>query len=91
MSSLIRGTNWSIAKDFSGKPKHSQGGVDISISDGGVYFRRGGKDIKAANGLVVPSGGTPPPQTNAYSDDIGKVLKVFVNTAVAKKYNTFDE
>ena len=30
------GTGWKIVKDFQGQPKHSQGGVDITISDSGV-------------------------------------------------------
>jgi hypothetical protein len=47
------GTNWKIVKDFKGQPKHSQGGVDISIGSDGVKMRRGGKEIKAAHGLVI--------------------------------------
>jgi len=36
-----------------GQPKHNQGGVDISISKKGVSLSRGGKDIKAAHGLLI--------------------------------------
>ena len=54
LTNTVTGTNWKIVKDFKGQPKHSQGGVDITISDKGVTMRRGGKDIKAAHGLVVP-------------------------------------
>lgn len=38
-----------------GKPKHSQGGVDIEISNKGVKMRRGDNDIKAKHGLVIPN------------------------------------
>jgi hypothetical protein len=40
-----------------GQPKHSQGGVDITISEKGVSLRRGGKDIKAAHGLLIAANG----------------------------------
>lgn len=53
LTNTTSGTNWRIVKDFKGKPKHSQGGVDITISNKGVNIRRGGKDIKAEFGLVI--------------------------------------
>lgn len=53
LTNTTTGTNWRIVKDFKGKPKHSQGGVDITISNKGVNIRRGGKDIKAEFGLVI--------------------------------------
>jgi len=53
LTNSVKGTNWKMVKDFKGHPKHSQGGVDISISNSGVSMRRGGKDIKAAHGLLV--------------------------------------
>ena len=55
LTNTTKGTDWKIVKDFKGKPKHNQGGVDISISDKGVSMRRGRKDIKAAYGLVIPN------------------------------------
>ena len=55
LTNAVKGTNWKIVKDFKGQPKHSQGGVDITISDKGVSMRRGGKDIKAAYGLLIPN------------------------------------
>lgn len=55
LTNTTKGTGWKIVKDFKGQPKHSQGGVDISISDKGVSMRRGGKDIKAAHGLIIPN------------------------------------
>lgn len=55
LTNTTKGTGWKIVKDFKGQPKHSQGGVDISISDKGVSMRRGGKDIKAAHGLLIPN------------------------------------
>ncbi len=55
LTDAITGTRWTMVKDFKGQPKHSQGGVDITISDKGVSMRRGGKDIKAEFGLVIPN------------------------------------
>jgi len=53
LTNTTKGTGWKIVKDFKGKPKHSNGGVDITISDKGVTMRRGGKDIKAKYGLLI--------------------------------------
>ena len=53
LTNTVKGTDWKIVKDFKGKPKHSNGGVDITISDKGVSIRRGGKDIKAQYGLLI--------------------------------------
>ena len=55
LTNTVKGTDWKIVKDFKGKPKHSNGGVDITISDKGVSMRRGGKDIKAQYGLLIPA------------------------------------
>ena len=55
LTNTIKGTGWKIVKDFKGQPKHSQGGVDITISNKGVNMRRGGKDIKAKYGLLIPN------------------------------------
>jgi hypothetical protein len=53
MTNTVKGTNWQLVKDFKGSPKHSQGGVDITVSSAGINMRRGGKDIKAAHGLLM--------------------------------------
>jgi hypothetical protein len=53
MTNATKGTGWKMVKDFQGQPKHSQGGVDISISNKGVSMRRGNSDIKAAHGLLI--------------------------------------
>ena len=53
LTNATKGTGWKIVKDFKGQLKHSQGGVDITISDKGVTMRRGGKDIKAKYGLLI--------------------------------------
>lgn len=53
LTNTVKGTDWKIVKDFKGKPKHSQGGVDITISNDGVSMRRDGKDIKAKYGLLI--------------------------------------
>ena len=55
LTNTVKGTDWKIVKDFKGQPKHSNGGVDITISDKGVTMRRGGKDIKAKHGLLIPN------------------------------------
>ena len=46
LTNTAKGTDWKIVKDFKGKPKHSNGGVDITISDKGVTMRRGVKILK---------------------------------------------
>jgi hypothetical protein len=53
LTNTTKGTGWKIVKDFNGQPKHSNGGVDITISDKGVTMRREGKDIKAKYGLLI--------------------------------------
>lgn len=55
LTNTIKGTNWKVSRDFKGKPKHNQGGVDITISNKGVSMRKGGKEIKAAHGLLIPA------------------------------------
>lgn len=55
LTNTVSGSNWKIVKDFKGQPKHSQGGVDITVSNNGININRGNKDIKAANGLVIES------------------------------------
>lgn len=57
LTDTVKGTNWRVVKDFQGYPKHSQGGVDISISDKGVSMRRGNSDIKAKHGLLIAASG----------------------------------
>jgi hypothetical protein len=54
LTNTTKGTSWKIVKDFKGMPKHSQGGVDINISDKGVSIRKGSSDIKAEFGLLIP-------------------------------------
>lgn len=49
LTNTTKGTGWKIVKDFKGKPKHSQGGYDITIKDNGFYVN----DIKAKNGLLL--------------------------------------
>ena len=78
----IKGTKWKIIKDFDGMPSHSQGGVDITISNNGVSMRIGGQDIKAANGLVIPSDGIPPKGNKDVKKEDppkGTVSKVYTN------------
>lgn len=53
MTNATVGTEWKLVKDFKGLPKHSQGGVDIVISNSGVSIERNGSSIKAAQGLVI--------------------------------------
>jgi hypothetical protein len=54
LTNTTKGTSWKMVKDFKGMPKHSQGGVDINISDKGVSIRKGSSDIKAQYGLLIP-------------------------------------
>jgi len=57
LTNAVKGTNWKIVKDFKGMPKHSQGGVDIEISNKGVSMKRGGSTIMAKYGLVIAADG----------------------------------
>jgi len=50
------GSNWVIVKDFKGQPKHSQGGVDISIADNKVSINKGDGDIYAKYGVYLKNG-----------------------------------
>ena len=52
LRNTVKGTDWKIATEFKGK-SHAQGGIDITLNENGYHFRRGGKDIKAANGLII--------------------------------------
>lgn len=49
LTNTVSGTQWKIVKDFKGKPKHRQGGYDITIKDNGFYVN----NIKAKNGLLI--------------------------------------
>ena len=51
----VKGTKWEIVKDFNGMPKHSQGGVDIMLTDNGVRIIRDGGEIECKNGLFINS------------------------------------
>jgi hypothetical protein len=75
LTNATKGTGWKIVKDFKGKPKHSNGGVDITVSDKGVTMRRGGKDIKAKHGLLIVN-------NNDYAEDP-------ILTSVYNKYPAF--
>ena len=55
LTNSTKGSGWKIVKDFKGQPTHSQGGVDITISGKNISMRKGGKDIKAAHGLLIPA------------------------------------
>ena len=48
--------SWNLIEDLSGMPKHSEGGVDLSVNNGNVYFgevhAKRGLVIKAQDGLV---------------------------------------
>ena len=52
---FTRGSEWSVAKDLTGYPSHSNGGVDLTFNEKGISFRRGESDIKAEHGLLLPA------------------------------------
>ena len=52
LRNTVKGTDWKIATEFKGK-SHAQGGIDITLNENGYHFRRGGKNIKAANSLII--------------------------------------
>lgn len=47
------GGKWEVVEDLKGLPSHNNGGVDISINNGSVYFSSGGTNIMAKKGVVV--------------------------------------
>lgn len=53
-SPIKEGGEWEVVKDLKGYPSHDDGGVDLDISDDGVYIKRGKSKILAKHGLVVP-------------------------------------
>jgi hypothetical protein len=55
LATATSGTNWKLVKDFKGKPKHSEGGVDIELTNKGVTISRDKTTkIKAKFGLLIP-------------------------------------
>lgn len=53
-TSFKKGGKWNVVQDLKGYPSHSEGGVDINLDKNGFSFSGGNKNIKAANGLVLP-------------------------------------
>ena len=49
---FTNGGRWEIVKELKGN-KHSQGGIDISIDNGKVYFSNKNNKIHAQYGLVI--------------------------------------
>lgn len=49
----VSGTNWRIEENLNWGKKHSEGGIDLTMTDDGIVFRRNNSDIKASHGLVI--------------------------------------
>ena len=46
----VSGTNWRIEENLNWGKKHSEGGIDLTMTDDGIVFRRNNSDIKAPHG-----------------------------------------
>ncbi|MCA9747504.1 MAG: hypothetical protein KC414_00185 [Romboutsia sp.] len=49
----VSGTNWRIEENLNWGKKHSEGGIDLTMTDDGIVFRRNNSDIRASHGLVI--------------------------------------
>jgi hypothetical protein len=53
---FTKNSEWEVVKDLKGYPSHAKGGVDIQFTENGFSFKNNkGVDIKAEDGLVLPS------------------------------------
>jgi len=52
-SNFKKGFEWSLVKDLKGFPSHTQGGVDLKISNGKVTFSGKNGTIEAKHGLLL--------------------------------------
>lgn len=53
--------DWEVVSDLRGFPKHSAGGVDLTVGeDGTIDIHDGESTFKAANGLLITNDVTPP-------------------------------
>ena len=53
-NSFKRGQRWAIVKDLNGYSTHEDGGVDLSIGQGGVSVIKNGAAFYAKNGMLIP-------------------------------------
>jgi hypothetical protein len=73
----VSGTNWRIEENLNWGKKHSEGGIDLTMTDDGIVFRRNNSDIKASHGLVIKAedGLVMPDQSNIDGEDPKKPPK----------------
>ncbi len=63
---ITKGGMWNVEKDFFNAPRHSEGGIDIIVSNKGVSFNNGNTLIRAKKGVVTPSGNEYVQQTQKH-------------------------
>lgn len=73
----VSGTNWRIEENLNWGKKHSEGGIDLTMTDDGIVFRRNNSDIKASHGLVIKAedGLVMPDESNIDGEDPKKPPK----------------
>jgi len=65
LTTTTNGTNWSIIEDLKGN-SHKLGGIDLTIGEDGISFKNNNSDIKAQDGLLIPSDKN---KTNNYDNE----------------------
>lgn len=68
------GGSWEIVKKFKG-PSHSQGGIDIQLSDSGVRLSNKDGQVKAADGMIIPA--DPPDKKSKVRFLVGDNIKEY--------------
>jgi len=68
------GGSWEIVKKFEG-PSHSQGGIDIQLSDSGVRLSNKDGQVKAADGMIIPA--DPPDKKSKVKFLVGDSIKEY--------------
>jgi len=77
LKTSVSGTNWRIEENLNWGKKHSEGGIDLTMTDDGIVFRRNNSDIKASHGLVIKAedGLVMPDESNIDGEDPKKPPK----------------
>lgn len=78
LTTSVKGSNWKIVKDLKG-PSHKLGGIDLTIGNDGISFKRNNSDVKAKNGLLIAQDNSVLPP--------GKKVQVRQSDNSIKEYN----
>ena len=73
----VSGTNWRIEENLNWGKKHNEGGIDLTMTDDGIVFRKNNSDIRASHGLVIKAedGLVMPDESNIDGEDPKKPPK----------------